>query len=112
MGTNFYVRINPCKTCGESKEVIHIGKSSMGWTFTFHATDEITSYKQWLEVLSNKDVKIFDEYDREVSLKSFKELVESKTNEKYNHAIECADDIYDKSYLDEDGHSMSEGEFS
>jgi len=112
MGTNFYARINPCKTCGEAKEVIHIGKSSFGWTFTFHATEEIKSYKQWLEILSSKKVKIFDEYDREISLKNFKELVEDKRKSKYNHAIECKNDEYDKSYLDEEGNSMSKGEFS
>ena len=99
MGTNYYVRYR--------YEEIHIGKSSIGWTFTFHATDKIRSYKQWITFLSRKDVNIFDEYGKKVSLKEFKKLVESRKDAEHNHAKEYPEG----SYLDEKGNSMSEGEF-
>lgn len=111
MGTNYYARTNACKCCKRGEDT-HIGKSSAGWTFSFHATYEIKSYKAWLKVLSKKGTLIFDEYDREKSLEDFKKLVEAKRDAKFNHAIECKDSEYDKSFLDEEGNSFSEGEFS
>ena len=109
MGTNYYARVEPCKTCGVPKQEIHIGKSSAGWTFTFHATEDIRSYKDWLKFLSSKEIRIFDEYDREVSLKKFKDLVESKRNEEHNHAKEYSGG---GSYVDNEGNSMSPHDFS
>ena len=108
MGTNYYARVMPCKHCNLVKTEDHIGKSSAGWTFTFHATDEIKSYKQWLKFLKNPDTKIYDEYDRECSLEDFKHMVKVKKDAKYKHAIESDDD----SYLDEEGNSMSPHGFS
>ena len=108
MGTNYYARINICKCCNNPEEIIHIGKSSFGWTFTFHATDEIRNYKEWLEILCQSGTKIFDEYDREISLVDFGKLVDSKKDEKNNHAKQYSEG----SYVDKEGHSMSEGEFS
>ena len=52
MGTNYYTKT-------DEGEELHIGKSSFGWTFSFHATDEIRSYEHWLKYL--KDRKIYDE---------------------------------------------------
>jgi hypothetical protein len=122
MGTNYYAKIDACPTCGHGKE-IHIGKSSFGWTFSFHAVDEwklpemecgIRSYKEWLEFLSKPNVKIFDEYGVEKSLKEFKDLVESKRKEKMNHTIYCKREYPkdDRNFLDSEGHSFSNGEFS
>jgi len=108
MGTNYYAREGICKECGVSKKETHIGKSSYGWTFTFHSTDEIRSYKEWIEFLSQKEVKIFNEYGDEVSLKDFKKMVSAKTDEKHNHAKEYPEG----NYLDKEGNSMSPGDFS
>ena len=108
MGTNYYARTNACRLCGISKEEIHIGKSSVGWTFTFHAIDEIRSYKDWLNFLDDEHIKIFNEYDKEISLVNFKKLVESKKQEKNNHAKQ----YHKNSFLDNEGNSMSKGEFS
>jgi len=107
IGTNYYARTDSCKTCNRQKEEIHIGKSSYGWTFSFHATDEIRSYQEWLKFLERYDVKIYDEYDEEISLKRFKEIIESKKDEKHNHAREYPEG----NYLDEEGHSMNTGDF-
>jgi len=117
MGTNYYIRYNICKCCNRYDE-IHIGKSSYGWSFTFHALDDyiklssidpkfalldnnemqikISSYKEWKEffqkyIIEYETVKIFDEYGTEISLEEFYKLVELKKGGK-NHAIEMKTD--------------------
>ena len=100
MGTNYYAHINVCGCCNRPEKKLHIGKSSMGWTFTFRGYKEydfdeqeyrevgreIKSYKEWLKVLSKSNVRIFNEYNEEVSLEEFKFLIRSKKKEKHNHA--------------------------
>ena len=112
MGTNFYARINACNYCGRSDDEIHIGKSSAGWTFSFHVTDEIKSYKDWIKYLSRDNIKIVDEYNSVYSLEEFEDLVESKKNEEHNHTKACMKSGYENSYLDEEGHSMTKEDFS
>jgi len=108
MGTNYYAREKICKECGCAKKETHIGKSSFGWTFSFCATDEIRSFKEWVAFLKQDGIKICDEYGEDISLKDFIKLVNSKKNEKHNHAKEYPEG----SFLDPEGNSMSEGEFS
>lgn len=113
MSTNYYARLNACKTCGHSNNEIHIGHLSIGWTFNFHSTDEIKSYKQWLKYLSRKDIRIFDECDNEITLDKFKSIVESAKSATNNYAKEVHGvDLDDHSYLDDEGNSMSPHEFS
>ena len=106
MGTNYYVKYNQCNHCGRYDEE-HIGKSSFGWTFTFHATDKIRSWKDWKDFLTT-GIKIFDEYGTEIDILDFVSLVDKKQSEKHNHAREYPEG----SFLDNEGNSMSEGEFS
>lgn len=108
MGTNYYAHYNICEHC-HRRDIIHIGKSSAGWTFTFHATEDIKSYQDWLKFLENERAVIFDEYNENHTLSWFKDLVESKKNNQLNHAKENSDG---GSYLDHDGNSMSPYEFS
>ena len=72
MGTNYYVRPKsaPCPTCGHDDEVeeIHIGKSSIGWVFSLHVTDDLPDIGSWLEFLTQHPNNIFDEYDENISL--------------------------------------------
>jgi len=110
MGTNYYARYSICECCGRFDE-IHIGKSSAGWTFSFQAQeDEVTikSYKEWLKFLSGKEITIYDGYGDEVTLEEFKDIVESKKKEKHNHAKEYPEGHF----IDEEGNSFSEGDFS
>jgi hypothetical protein len=108
MGTNYYA-VNPkCDHCGHKPELLHIGKSSCGWTFSFHATKELRSWKEWKEYL--KDREIEDECGEIILLSSLVETVLRKVNEKYSHAKSFPDD--GRSFLDPEGHSFSEGEFS
>jgi hypothetical protein len=109
MGTNYYHHIDVCECCGRAGEVVHVGKSSAGWTFTFQGTEEIRSYQDWLDAMeADPASKILDEYGREISLEDFKAIVELKRDENRNHAR----DYPDGSWLDPDGHSFSGHDFS
>ena len=87
MGTNYYaVRNRPSVS-----EPIHIGKSSAGWMFLFktqelqfndppavwHSYREVT---EWLDeyVGKRKLYVIMDEYDEEIKLEEFYEMIENK----------------------------------
>jgi len=123
MGTNYYHRTNICEHCDRYDES-HIGKSSGGWTFGFHGEREqnpdynplgqvIASFTDWKERL--KKGKIFDEYGDEISLEDFVKLVESKRDAKYNHTEYCKTEYSsraDMNWLDDEGNSFAEGEFS
>ena len=101
MGTNYYV--------AAGKKKIHIGKSSCGWTFSFHAMNQIVSYRDWLIHILQNDLKIVDEYNKDISFEEFVHIVESKRDAKHSHAREFSG--VDGSYLDPKGNSMSPGEF-
>lgn len=118
MGTNYYHRPAPCPTCGHGEET-HIGKSSAGWTFSFHGTEQIRSWSDWLAVL-REGGEIRNEYDRIVTLEEFVEMVEAKRGERLNHTTYCreSDEPWTRAHglrdcwLDKEGHSFSSGEFS
>lgn len=108
MGTNYYHYTNECEHCHRAN-IKHIGKSSMGWTFSFHATDDICSWKDWQKALQKG--KIVDEYDREVPLETFIKLVEDK--QKILGALNHANQHYSvQDFVDNEGYSFSEGDFS
>lgn len=116
MGTNYYHHGKPpCEACGRPYEPAHIGKSSAGWTFSFHGTDEVRSYRDWLRVLESGG-EIRDEYDRPVTLEDFRAMVAMKADEPNNHARHCRvhhpDYAEQFCWLDDEGHSFSAGDFS
>lgn len=114
MGTNYYHRTNVCEHCGRGDDDVHIGKSSGGWTFSFHGTAEIRSWEDWLKVLRGGG-EIFDEYERRVTLRDFIKLVDDKRTAELNHTIEMRnspDGRYFDEWLDDCGHSFSGHEFS
>ena len=86
MGTNYYLNTDYCPCCGQSKQRIHIGKSSCGWRFNFDGADlktmDIDKIKEKL-----KYGNIENEYGDEVSFDEFWEMVENKEvrsqNDKY-----------------------------
>lgn len=111
MGTNYYHEPNTggvCGHCGHREEVerVHIGKSSAGWTFSWHATETIRSAADWYVQLEAG--LIFDEYDRRHSLDDFKAMVEGKRDSPHHHAREYPQG----NFTDPEGHSFSEGGFS
>lgn len=89
MGTNYYLRHKPCPICGSIKNEIHIGKSSCGWQFDFrgYKSENIVSYKDWLEEFNNEKKEIVDEYGIIVPLEEFRYCVERhERKEMLNHS--------------------------
>lgn len=110
MGTNYYYRIDPCKECGHSKEIYHIGKSSWGWSFSFQAIEKANSWKEWQMFLQTVG-KIFNEYDEEISYEKFKKIVEDRAHPSgklLNHAERHPENCF----RDDEGYSFSNYEFS
>lgn len=112
MGTNYYHHRDVCECCGRGGKSEHIGKSSAGWTFSFHGTEEAKSWGEWRAILRAGGV-IRNEYDEVVTVEHFEALVDAKRGEPNNHARDIGTtNVYEDSWLDEDGHSFYSGEFS
>lgn len=113
MGTNYYVKEPKCECCGHKKKELHIGKKSAGWSFLFHATEELTSWESWYFFLIDK--QIVDEYGRAVSLEDFSAMVRSTANDR-NHTAYCLDHhsehVASYCFLDPEGYSFSKCNFS
>jgi hypothetical protein len=77
MGTNYYVRdySEYCEHCGRGMKEIHLGKSSAAWCFALHVYPEkgINNLEDVLAFI--KDKKIIDEYEDNISLESFINIV-------------------------------------
>lgn len=90
MGTNYYTKTKKCPHCGHKPEGIHLGKSSMGWQFSFQYNGgeyykNVEQMKKWLE-----DKEIQNEYGEDVTHKEFWDMVANKqTSENLNHAEYC-----------------------
>lgn len=140
MGTNYYLRYNQC-TCCDRYDELHIGKSSGGWSFSFHAIEEyismkdidpkhllagsddkllvIHSYKDWKKfinryVLELETAKIYDEYGTLIHPSELYEMIERKKGEK-NHTTYVKENHPDSAYrdfYDEEGNSFSTSEFT
>ena len=131
MGCNYYftlkrnkkaeleAKISPVEKMFYSVEEnpLHIGKSSLGWTFSFQKTEYYKSYKEILDFYKKhkKEIRIVDEYGKTIPIDEFMELVEYKREEPNNHYYymrkEYPGDDYGD-YLDEEGNSFSELDFS
>lgn len=115
MGTNYYTPREKCPTCGHKPEDIHLGKSSMGWQFSFQYNGgqyykTVGEMRIWLA-----DKKIVDEYGGEVLHEEFWKMVEEKQRnpENKNHAAEAI--VSEQSSYDEyviEGYSFTNAQFS
>ena len=124
MGMNYYLELDVCPTCNVPKRKFHIGKGSMGWTFSFrgyrkpydaeHIGKPITSYRDWIILLPTG--RIVNEEGEEIAIDFFKKLVESKVDGEFNHTTYCRKEYKEYAerscWLDEDGHSFSDDEFT
>ena len=120
MGTNYYIDINKCESCGR-KDQIHLGKSSMGWQFTFQYNGgkyykNVDEMKEFLN-----DKQIYCEYNGEISNKEFWEMVKTKQiPDNKNHAeymISGEAEYYPPGEAKKfnyviDGYSFTDSEFS
>ena len=104
MGTNYYLRTGNkiTKTCNcgfehELDEELHIGKSSYGWKFVLHIIPErgINELEDWEELF--KTGKIFDEYDREITVEQMMDCILHRAFTTYDRSPEpgCACDARD-----------------
>ena len=75
MGTNYYMTSRSAPQ--PRAEAIHVGKSSCGWCFALHVMPEmgLTSWDDWLAVLSLPGSLVFDEYGVEVTLHKLVQVV-------------------------------------
>jgi hypothetical protein len=127
MGTNYYVAKNLCECCDRYDREYHIGKSSMGWAFTFqgYKYDNLTTWKLWKEYLKDQIIK--DEYGDTISYEEFVEMVETYKSPNYinsqNNRKNLSHNIQGKidsrpwfnpeyDWDDEDGYSFTSLEFS
>lgn len=104
MGTNFYTTEHPpCEHCGRGGDEIHIGKSSLGWAFTFRSYPDrdLTSCPEWYEFL--KERLIIDEYGKQQIHDEFFKFIKSKKNLRKNSNSSFDDDL---------GYCFVEREFS
>ena len=85
MGTNYYVAKNRCECCNRYDEEYHIGKSSVGWAFSFqgYRAERLTSWKAWKEFLKNQI--IMDEYGERINYESFVHMIETYKAPGYVH---------------------------
>jgi len=94
MGTNYYARINICEHCKRYNE-IHIGKSSFGWKFGIEMHEGYyENFESFINFIKRKDVKIFDEYGKEISSKDLLIKIASKSNDK-SHFVAYPKDKYE-----------------
>jgi hypothetical protein len=110
--TNFYLR--PTGACeSQCSNWVHLGKSSIGWTFTFRAypdpdtappavTWPVTDFASWRQLLDLGGV--FDEYGRHVVLADLLALIETQRG--------GLDDTYGSDFRDEAGNRFVPVEFS
>ena len=124
MGTNYYVAKNRCECCNRYDEEYHIGKSSMGWAFSFqgYPWNKLTSWKQWKTFL--KDQLIIDEYGDVISYEDFVKMVETykspnfidkNGNKNFQHNEQGKKKGWynpETDWDDEDGYSFTTTEFS
>lgn len=91
MGTNYFLRTKACEKCGRSDPSKHIGKSSIGWQFHFrgYRDEDITSFKKWVELLSDPNSEIYDEYDGKKEVEEFIKMIKDSLNDRINHYNVC-----------------------
>lgn len=116
MGTNYYWFKDVCAHCKRAEAKYHVGKSSIGWSFSFQALEAhesptgrpIVSAADWREVFAAGQGILRDEYGEDHTPEKFWALVEAKySGQKHASMYPSNND-----YLDKDGHSFTLGYFS
>lgn len=101
MGTNYYVPDLNDPDAG-SNDPLHIGKSSMGWVFTFHEVTVgeaiLDSTRAWYKFLAR--ASIVDEYGRTVDRDDLFALIDAKRPGRHGDGR-----------LDDEGQEFVKGEF-
>jgi hypothetical protein len=97
MGTNYYMKTEPCTHCGRGPSKLHIGKSSGGWCFALntHPDEGINSLADWQERWKHGVIR--DEYGAlispdamrvEITVRAFPHMrVSNAETMERNHAV-------------------------
>lgn len=78
MGCNYYLHKDCCEQCGRSGDEIHIGKSSAGWCFSLHVTDEIKNLDDWKAEWAIPGGVIKDEYGETLTTEEMLEVITNR----------------------------------
>lgn len=94
MGTNYYLTMDACPTCGRGEE-IHIGKSSWGWCFLLHVKGAEweslpTDLDGWKALFMEPKNSIRDEYRKVISPKEMLEIITERGRDEKNTWTEAA----------------------
>jgi hypothetical protein len=123
MGMNYYLVTSKCQCCNQHEyetDLVHIGKKSLGWQFSFHGPvyryPKLRSWEGWKAFLAIH--QIVDENNKAIAFEDFVLLVEGSKDGK-NHFDECSVSFVDWEnrvgkgidWKDDDGWSFSSGEF-
>ena len=101
MSTNYYLHTTPCSCCGRDDPALHIGKSSGGWCFSLHVTEEITSLEDWKQEFKNGVIK--DEYDRVLTHEEILAVITERSwpNRSFSGwPYKTASEFYEKNYAE------------
>ena len=118
MSTNYYAKEEACQCCGHKPEQLHIGKSSCGWLFSLHQTEELQNIEDWIIYLSHNRNSIVDEYGRGIP---FPELINTIMDRSFSPLVASEEpgllyydeiDHESKKKMSGDTWIMLEGEFS
>lgn len=112
---NYYTATKKCPTCEHKPEGIHLGKSSMGWQFSFQYNGgqyykNVEEMREWL-----KGKEIEDEYGAPVTHEDFWKMVAEKQKPEFkNHATYCKEQYPSSSDTEYviDGYSFTDANFS
>jgi hypothetical protein len=117
VGTNYYVRLPPCESpCAHCRgpEEVHLGKSSMGWSFTFRAWPAreesehseigpvVGDFAAWRRLLDLGEIR--DEYGAVHSREELLDRVEAKRG--------GLSELHGSDFLDGDGNRFVQVDFS
>jgi uncharacterized Zn-finger protein len=132
MGTNYQFRTKKSETCGHcghTKEPIefHIGKSSIGWVFSFRGYRDgsqsptgkpILSAADWKNAMKQIAGDVIDEYDRPMSQEAFWALVDAKkqplecSGKRSKPLVHAIEHPSDRDWLDAEGNTFADCSFS
>lgn len=107
MGTNFYAHTNVCACCNRF-DLVHLGKRSGGWTFSFQGSDTVRNFDDWCNLVRSAD-RIEDEYGYPLTAD---EMIKEAQTWQVGKGKRHADYYHDGNWTDQYGHSFSDGEFS
>lgn len=107
MGTNFYAHTNVCTCCNRS-DIVHLGKRSAGWTFSFQGSETIRNFDDWCRLVRSAS-RIEDEYGTPIDAE---EMIEEAATWGVGTGKRHADLYRQYAWIDPYGHSFSDSDFS